>query len=98
MIDAVDMGWRPGEVRRFAARDVPSLFGREGSARQTGVRDALAACRRRGLGPEEVILWGVQVGRRDRRAGLSPSVEAALPAVIAGVRAEAWRVVSEEAA
>ena len=76
VIDGVDLGWRPGEVRRLAEEEVPPGFGAAVSPHEVGLCDLMALCRLRGTTPHEVILWGVQVVRTDPGPGLSREVEA----------------------
>ena len=91
VIDAAEMGRRPGEFVRFAP-DEARLPGAEGagfSVHEAGLREALLLAHALGILPDEVVVYGVQPARIEWDAGLSPQVEAALPALVEAVVDEA---------
>ena len=92
VIDAVDVGGRPGEVRRLTGNEIPQTLRRRLTPHEVGLDDLLALCRLRGTLPAEVVLLGVQVASLEVRAQLSPEVEERFPAVLEAARAEARRL------
>jgi hydrogenase maturation protease len=81
LLDAIDVGAAPGTVIRM---DGPELLNlpRPRNAHQLGVADLLEAMRftRGALSPTTVV--GVQPGCTDWGVGLTPTVEAAMPAFV----------------
>ncbi|MEJ2210111.1 MAG: hydrogenase maturation protease [Anaerolineae bacterium] len=90
VIDAAEMGRRPGEFVRFMADEVhlSDMQGAGFSVHEAGLREALLLARALGLLPDEVVVYGVQPARVEWDAGLSPQVEAALPALAEAVMDE----------
>jgi hydrogenase maturation protease len=83
VIDTVKLPGAPGEIRLV---DKVALLAKRpllpASPHEPGLREALFALEFRGGGPREVRLVGVIPGSVELEVGLSPAVEAALPAVL----------------
>jgi len=96
VVDAVTARGAPGETRRYdraeILRGAPRLAL---SPHEPGVREALLTLDFQGGGPEDVTLWGVVSESVEPGTSLSPSVRAALPALLEGVRAELRRLGAE---
>lgn len=90
VIDAAEMGRRPGEFVRFTPQQVrlPGPDETGFSVHEAGLREALLLADALGILPGEVVLYGVQPARIEWDAGLSPQVEAALPALVEAVVGE----------
>ena len=89
VVDAAEMGRGPGEIVRFTLADVrlastPDCF----SLHHAGLSEALALADALGRPLPEMVIFGVQPVRVGWGEGLSPAVEAALPALIAAVLEE----------
>ena len=89
VVDAAEMGRGPGEIVRFTLADVrlastPDRF----SFHHAGLSEALALADALGRALPELVIFGVQPVRVGWGEGLSPAVEAALPALVAAVLAE----------
>lgn len=83
LVDAADMGHPPGRVVRFTPSDV--VFKTvEGplSLHQVGLGEVLALARALEVAPAEVVIIGVQPGRIEVGAELSPEVQGAVPQII----------------
>ncbi|MGE4344995.1 MAG: HyaD/HybD family hydrogenase maturation endopeptidase [Geoalkalibacter sp.] len=85
LIDAVDMGAKPGRVFRLEGDEVPRAFSDKLSVHQMGLKDLLAVAELQGDLPQEVVLWGVQPGCIEMRLEMTAEVSAALPRVANGV-------------
>lgn len=88
-IDAVDAGEEPGAIFRFSPDEVP----RRGtpppvSLHDLGLYELVGAAQLLGQCPREIIIIAVQVKNLALGEGLSPEVEAALPAVMRLVQEE----------
>ena len=92
IVDAAEMGRRPGEFVRFTPAGVrlASASGRF-SLHHAGLSEVLALADALGRPLPEVVIFGVQPARVGWGEGLSPAVEAALPALIAAVLEEVER-------
>jgi hydrogenase maturation protease len=82
IVDAVEMGRKPGEFLRFIPADVwlastPDHF----SLHHAGLHEVLALADALGRALPEIVIFGVQPSDLGWGAGLSPAVEAALPAL-----------------
>jgi hydrogenase maturation protease len=89
LVDAVMTEAEPGTLVRLDGDDVaPTVAGRL-SPHQVGVADLLDGARWLGSYPENVILLGVVPESMELRVGLSPRVQAALPALVDRVIDEA---------
>jgi hydrogenase maturation protease len=94
IVDALEMGARPGEVFRLEGEEVPRAFASKLSVHQMGVQDLLAVAELQGHLPAELVVWGVQPGSIEMGLELTPAVAAALEETVAGVIGElnAWGV------
>jgi len=82
IVDAAEMGRRPGEFVRFTPAEVrlhasPDRF----SLHHAGLSEALALAGALGQALPEMVIFGVQPVEIDWGEGLSPAVEAVLPAL-----------------
>ena len=91
LLDAVDIGEKPGTVIRMAETDLHGLPG-AASVHQLGVADLLATLPLISNAPPEVVLLGIQPAETDWGTDLSPSVEANLGRLVdeALEQLEAW--------
>jgi hydrogenase maturation protease len=91
VLDAVDVGARPGTVVRINAQELESLPG-GGSVHLLGLSDLLAALRITAQPIEEVILLGVQPENTEWGLSLSPPVAAAVDKLVQAAVAQvfAW--------
>jgi hydrogenase maturation protease len=62
IVDAVNLGVRPGTVFRLSGDEVPRAFAGKLSVHQMGLQDLLAVAELQGNLPDQVVLWGVQAG------------------------------------
>lgn len=94
LVDAVDVGGRPGTVVRWEGEAIPACLSLKMSPHQIGLADLLAAASLTGALPERVVLCGMQPGAIEPGLELTPEVEAAMPELEAGVLNElrAWGV------
>jgi len=83
IVDAAEMGRRPGEVVRFRAEDV-KLTGSSArfSLHRSGVADALALADALKLSLPEIVVYGVQPARVGWGEELSAEVAAAIPGLV----------------
>ncbi len=89
VVDAVDMGARPGDWRLFSPEDLASLpRGREVSAHALSLSSIVEMARALGWESRLRVL-GIQAGAMAAGAGLSPGVRACLPGVLRRIRREA---------
>jgi hydrogenase maturation protease len=89
LVDATDMGRAPGSFVRFTLEKVRLLGEAEHlSIHDAGLRDSLLLAQALGTLPEEVIIFGVQPARIEWEYGLSPEVEAELPALVEAILME----------
>lgn len=83
IVDAAELGRRPGEFLRFTPEDVHLVGSLVSlSSHSAGLADALALARALGRPLPEIVIYGVQPERMDWEEGLSPAVEAALPRLV----------------
>ncbi len=83
IVDAVEMGESPGQVRQFESQDV--VFAGSSarlSLHRSGVADALALARALGIALPEIIVLGVQPAYVGWSTSLSTAVRAAVPQVV----------------
>lgn len=78
LVDAVESGARPGTIHRIEAAE-PGLANApaRGSTHALGVAEAIALGRALGRLPGRLLLFGIEGGRFDAGASLSPDVERA---------------------
>ena len=81
LVDAVDMGLKPGEWREFEASEARLVAGRALSAHGVGVAEAMELAKALGLPTPEVRVYGIQPGRVGPGEGLSPRVAEAVEEV-----------------
>lgn len=77
LLDAIDVGEKPGTVIRMTANDLRGLPG-GASVHQLGLGDLLATLPLISDAPTEVVLLGIQPAETDWATDLSPAVEANL--------------------
>ncbi len=83
MIDAVQMGKKPGEWRRFSPEDVKMIFEDEIlSLHQPGLAAGLALAEALNILPEKLTFYGVEPVSTDFGEGLSPEIAETLPNLI----------------
>jgi len=86
IVDAADMGYPAGGVVRFTPAEVQfKAAGAPLSLHQVGLGETLALAEALEMAPAEVVIIGVQPGRIEGGAGLSPEVEEAIPQIIRAV-------------
>jgi hydrogenase maturation protease len=99
ILDAVDFGLAPGELRVIRGDRVPSYMGaKKVSMHQTGFQEVLASAVLLGGGPRHLTLIGVQPVELDDYGGsLRPAVRDQIPAAVTLAVAElrSWGVVAE---
>ena len=78
IIDAVDFGGKPGEVRIFKPEDVSSIKTVGYSLHDLDILKVLDLAKRMGTLPKEVFIAAIQPGSLEMGEGLSPEVEGAL--------------------
>lgn len=78
LVDAVDFGGKPGEVRIFRPEDVSSIKTVGYSLHDLDILKVLELARRMGTLPREVFIAAIQPGSLAMGEGLSPEVEGAL--------------------
>lgn len=88
LVDGVVSGRPPGTLHRLEEEAVLRALARHTSTHGFGLADALALSRRLGGGPRRWVLHGVEIGTGRAEAHLRPAVRAALPALVAAVKAE----------
>jgi hydrogenase maturation protease len=92
-LDAVRDQGTPGEVRRYGRAEV--LRGGKRvvtSPHEPGLRDALFLMEFQGGAPPDLTLWGAIPSSTEMGTSLTPTVRAAIPAVLDGVLAELRRL------
>jgi hydrogenase maturation protease len=88
IVDAVEIGQPAGTCVRLAGDDVPMALETKLSPHQMGMKDLLAVARLMGHLPDEILLIGVQPACLEMDTELTPAVAAALPTLVAMVKAE----------
>ncbi len=94
VVDAAQMGLEAGAWRRFDLREVTLQAGdlsQMGTLHAAGLSEALALGEALGVLPPQIVIFGVQPQEVGWEAGLSASVQAALPALVAAIRDELHR-------
>ncbi|MDR2566424.1 MAG: hydrogenase maturation protease [Bifidobacteriaceae bacterium] len=91
ILDAV-AGEVPGQVVRLDGDQLPRLLAAKLSPHQIGLLDVFSAARLLGREPKEIVVIGVVPGRVDLAVGLTPAVQAAIPAATAQAAAvlDSW--------
>jgi hydrogenase maturation protease len=100
LCDAVNVGAEPGSVVELHKEEIPMFAGVQMSQHQVTMQEVLGLAAIRDRLPEHVHLVGVQPADLSIGLGLTPVVEAALPAVLERALAvlETWGVPVREAA
>jgi hydrogenase maturation protease len=89
IVDAADMGRAPGRFVRFTPDEVRLTQASDHiSLHNAGLSEVLALADALGKTLPEVVIFGVQPAEIDWRAGLSSSVEAAIPVLTDAIIAE----------
>ncbi|MCS6907887.1 MAG: hydrogenase maturation protease [Anaerolineales bacterium] len=92
LIDAVQMGKRPGTWHCFKPEEVRLIAEGQGfSLHEIGLASALELAQALGRLPQEVIIYGVEPQTLEVREGLSPSVQSAIPEIIQHILEELWK-------
>jgi hydrogenase maturation protease len=89
LVDAIRAEGEPGTLVRLEGDDVAPAVAARLSVHQVGVLDLLEAARWRDRYPSRLILIGLVPQSLDLGVGRTPAVEAALPALVDRVVAEA---------
>jgi hydrogenase maturation protease len=95
VIDALDLGAKPGTVARLRDEEIPAFLSPKVSPHQMGLVDLLAAAHLSGALPEELVLWGVQPEAMNVGLDLSPTITAQVETLVANVltELEQWGIV-----
>jgi hydrogenase maturation protease len=89
IVDATEMGRKPGEFVRFTPADARlAATSDRFSLHHAGLSEVLALAGALGRTLPEVVIFGIQPVEVGWREGLSPAVEAALPALTDAVLKE----------
>ena len=94
LVDAVRSGAAPGTIHHAEAGDaqLPVLLRRGSSTHMVGVAEAVELARVLDRLPRRLVVYGIEGAQFRTGAGLSDAVEAAVPAVVARVLADAARL------
>ncbi len=100
VVDAVDIGGRPGQLVRLQASEIPTRIGLKLSEHQVTFCEVLALMDLVGVAPAEFLLLGVQARSRCWGDPLSPEVEAAISRATEEIMEQLarWRRAAEPAA
>ena len=84
VVDAVSSGAEPGTVHRFdaVAAPLPARLRTSTSTHAVGLTEAIELARALGRLPDRLIVYGIESGRFEAGAALTPAVRAALDAVV----------------
>lgn len=93
VLDAVITQAPPATLVRLADNEIPAMVAMKMSVHQVGFQEALAMCTVRDTLPEAMVLLGVTPQTLEPGVGLSPDVEAQIPAMVreAMVVLQAWQ-------
>jgi hydrogenase maturation protease len=86
IVDAVDFGGKPGEVRVFKPEDVTSIKTVGYSLHDLDILKVLELAKQMGTLPKRVFIAAIQPASLVMGEGLSPEVESALPELAARIR------------
>jgi hydrogenase maturation protease len=89
LVDAIRADGAPGAFVRLEGDDVAPAVAARLSVHQVGVLDLLEAARWRGRYPPKLVLLGLVPESLELGLGRTPAVEAALPALVERIVAEA---------
>lgn len=92
LLDAIHDGAEPGTVVRLEKHQLPRLLYQKVSPHQIDLREVFAVAELKGTFPAEAVALGVEPERVELADGLSPTVERALPALLAAAEEQlrAW--------
>lgn len=92
LLDAIEAGAGPGRVVVLERDQLPRYFAHKLSPHEIALRDVLTLAELRGRLPAELVAIGLQPGAVALTPGLSPAVEAGVPAMVEAVvvRLERW--------
>lgn len=88
IVDAVKLGQPAGTLMRLVDDEIPLALETKLSPHQVGMKDLLAVARLMGHLPDKIVLIGIQPLQLELGTELTPPVKAAIPALLAMVRAE----------
>ena len=88
IIDALQMGGRPGELFRLEGGEVPKAFASKLYVHQMGLQDMLAVAELQGILPGQVVVFGVQSGSLEMGLELSPEVAVMVDPLIENILTE----------
>lgn len=92
LIDAVQMGAKPGTWRRLKPEEVQLMAEEQGlSLHEGGIASALELAQALGKLPGEIVIYGVEPEVLEVREGLSSSVQAAIPELTQHILEEIWK-------
>lgn len=91
-LDAIDAGRPVGALVLLEREELPRFFGFKLSPHQIDLREVLALAELRSTLPSDLVAIGLQPGRLEMAAGLSPEVESRLDDLLTAVveRLERW--------
>jgi hydrogenase maturation protease len=92
LMDAVRLDAAPGSCVRLTGQEIEPAVRERLSVHQVGLADVVDALRLRDRLPEEMVLLGAVPASLGLGLGLSPAVEAAMPALLESLLAEAARL------
>jgi hydrogenase maturation protease len=90
VVDAASGGGPPGSVYRFGLEDVAAERGV--SLHESSLPEAFAVAQVAGARFGRVVILGIEPGAVEAGTGLSPALEAKLPAILALIRSEVARM------
>lgn len=88
IVDAVDFGGRPGEIRVFNPEEVRTLKTVGYSLHDLDILKVLDLAKQLGMLPELVRIIAIQPASLEMKEGLTPDVEAALPQLALAISRE----------
>ncbi len=92
IVDAVQMGEKPGSWKRFSGQDVRLIAsGRGLSLHETDIPSVLELAQALNLLPNEMIIYGVEPQDLSNVEKLSPPVEAIINVVADQILSEIWK-------
>jgi hydrogenase maturation protease len=94
IVDAAEIGERPGTVRVFRNREIDQqLSGKKRTVHEVAVADLMAAAELRGRSPTERALVAIQPSSIEWGLELTPDVQAAVPLACDAIRqlTQRWR-------
>lgn len=88
LVDGIRSGAPAGTLHRLQGEAIFRQLARHTSTHGFGLADALALAVRLGRAPAALVLWGIEIESVEPAGGMSPEVEAVLPALVDAVRDE----------